>query len=59
VSIDEKSVYEYCGMARELLKPLVCDTSEVLNERIDEGKNVLLEGRRGHCSTLITARTPL
>jgi adenylosuccinate synthase len=47
VGIDEKSVYEYCGMARELLKPLVCDTSEVLNERIDEGKNVLLEGAQG------------
>jgi adenylosuccinate synthase len=47
VGIDEKSVYEYCGMARELLKPRVCDTSEVLNERIDEGKNVLLEGAQG------------
>ena len=39
-------VNEYLGYA-QLLKPFVTDTSLLLNQALDQGKNVLLEGSQG------------
>ena len=45
LEIDEV-VNEYLGYA-ELLKPFVTDTSLLLNQALDQGKNILLEGSQG------------
>ena len=39
-------VNEYLGYA-ELLRPFVTDTSLLLNQALDQGKNILLEGSQG------------
>ena len=41
----------------ERLRPMVADTSLLLNRALDDGKTVLFEGRRRRCSTSTTART--
>ncbi|CAM3825285.1 adenylosuccinate synthase [Nocardiopsis rhodophaea] len=42
----EQIIEEYLGYA-DLLRPYVADTSLVLNQALDEGKNVFLEGSQG------------
>jgi adenylosuccinate synthase len=44
---DRERTEEYCKRGRELLKPYVKDTSLLLNEKMEEGKNLLLEGAQG------------
>lgn len=47
ISVDREDIESYCKKSRELLKPYVCDASLLLSEKIEEGKNLLLEGAQG------------
>ena len=47
LGLNREEVLAYCGRSRKLLEPYVCDTSLLLNDALDEGKNVLLEGAQG------------
>ncbi len=42
----EKLYHEYIEIG-EILRPFICDTSILLNNQIEEGKNVLFEGAQG------------
>ncbi|MDY6985497.1 MAG: adenylosuccinate synthase [Candidatus Thermoplasmatota archaeon] len=47
ISVDREGIERYCKKSRDLLEPYACDTSLLLNEKIEEGKNLLLEGAQG------------
>ena len=45
--LDEKELYNTLIEYRDMVAPYVADVSKLLNEAIEEGKNILLEGRLG------------
>ncbi len=44
---DSEAIYQEFVQIGEVLKPYVCDTSKLLNDEIDSGKNILFEGAQG------------
>ena len=45
--LDEKDLYNTLIEYRDMVAPYVADVSKLLNEAIEEGKNILLEGQLG------------
>ena len=45
--LDEKELYNTLIEYRDMVAPYVADVSKLLNEAIEEGKNILLEGQLG------------
>jgi len=45
--IDADEIFEKCKVYRQRLAGFVCDTTRLLHESIDAGKNILFEGAQG------------
>ena len=45
--IDIDEMYDFLINSREKLKPYLCDVAKLLNEKIKENKNIILEGQLG------------